>query len=184
MRTEDVLKATWTGLWRWDSATGASTVDLFTAHLLGIPIRRTDRGSLPLSVEGPGSDSTQESARQGPPEAPPAPGPEPGGHPGTETLTLSETVVRARIQVSDYVDLMANATLSLTEWTMVESVMRVVDEHGSLVRTVRVRMMPTGEGESLALIGTISEVPEPASRPPPGPSRRNGTSRSAARPSC
>ncbi|WP_235980374.1 ATP-binding SpoIIE family protein phosphatase [Streptomyces albidus (ex Kaewkla and Franco 2022)] len=169
MRTEDVLKATWTGLWRWDSATGASTVDLFTAHLLGVPIRRTDRGSLPLSVEGPGSDSAQESAqesaRQGPPEAPSASGPEPGADPGTETLTLSETVVRARIQVSDYVDLMANATLSLTEWTMVESVMRVVDEHGSMVRTVRVRMMPTGEGESLALIGTISEVPEPASPP-------------------
>jgi serine phosphatase RsbU (regulator of sigma subunit)/anti-sigma regulatory factor (Ser/Thr protein kinase) len=158
MRTDDVLRATGTGLWRWDSATGASTVDAFTAHLLGVPVRRTHRdSSRSLSVFGPGSDTDVEAAAES----------EAGTGPGTggETLTLSETAVRSRIQAADYVNLMATATLALTEWTLVESVLRIVSEDGSVLRTVRARMLPQGEGDTLSLVGTMSEVPEPTAAP-------------------
>ncbi len=37
MRTEDVLAATATGLWRWDNASGTVTVDAEAARLLGLP---------------------------------------------------------------------------------------------------------------------------------------------------
>lgn len=35
MRTEDVLAATATGLWRWDNAAGTVTLDAEAARLLG-----------------------------------------------------------------------------------------------------------------------------------------------------
>ncbi|MGP3980826.1 SpoIIE family protein phosphatase [Streptomyces sp. KR80] len=37
MRTEDVLSATATGLWRWDNASGAVALDAEAARLLGLP---------------------------------------------------------------------------------------------------------------------------------------------------
>ncbi|WP_256104545.1 SpoIIE family protein phosphatase [Streptomyces sp. ODS05-4] len=37
MRTEDVLAATVTGLWRWDNASGIVTLDAEAARLLGLP---------------------------------------------------------------------------------------------------------------------------------------------------
>ena len=160
MRSEDVLKATKVGLWRWDSATGASTVDLCAARLLGIPVRQGGAESRSVSVPGPGSDTVPEPGAET--------GPGPGADFGTETLTLSTTAVRSRIHVVDYVDLVATATLALTEGSLVEAVMRVVGEDGRVVRTVRCRMMPQGEGETLALIGTVAEVPESsAERRPP-----------------
>ncbi|HWM35498.1 MAG TPA: GAF domain-containing SpoIIE family protein phosphatase, partial [Streptomyces sp.] len=162
MRTEDVLKATKVGLWRWDSATGASTVDLCAARLLGIPVRQGGAESRSISVLGPGSDTVPEAGAET--EA----GPDAGFGSDTEMLTLSESAVRSRIHVADYVDLMATATLALSEGSLVEAVMRVVDQDGRVVRTVRSRMMPQGEGETLALIGTVAEVPEStAERLPP-----------------
>ena len=101
---------------------------LFTAHLLGVPVRQTDRSSLPLSVEGPGSDTAQDETEGGLPDLGTTPASPSGAGRGpdtgtvgfeTETLTLSETAIRSRIQASDYVDLMATATLALTEWTLV-----------------------------------------------------------------
>ncbi|MEU6056764.1 SpoIIE family protein phosphatase [Streptomyces sp. NPDC047097] len=40
MRTEDVLAATVTGLWRWDNASGIVTLDAEAARLLGLPAER------------------------------------------------------------------------------------------------------------------------------------------------
>ncbi|SFC54225.1 ATP-binding SpoIIE family protein phosphatase [Streptomyces aidingensis] len=39
MRTEDVLAASETGLWRWDQATGTATMDAIAARLMGLPPR-------------------------------------------------------------------------------------------------------------------------------------------------
>jgi GAF domain-containing protein/anti-sigma regulatory factor (Ser/Thr protein kinase) len=157
MRTEDVLRASRVGLWRWDSATGVSTLDLCAAELLGIPIRKVT-GTQSISVPGPGSDAPSE------PEA--TPGTAAGGEgvgafdDDSRTVALAETAIRSCIHVADYVDLMATATLALTEGTLVEAKVRVVDHDGAVVRTVRSRMAPLGEGRTLALIGTVSEVPE------------------------
>ncbi|HEV7626413.1 MAG TPA: SpoIIE family protein phosphatase [Streptomyces sp.] len=159
MRTDDVLRATRTGLWRWDSATGASTVDVLAAQLIGVPVRKAARDadvdSRPTSVSGPGSESDA-----GFPD--PSDDPDMGADTvfDRETLRLSETAVRSRIHVADYVDLMATATLALTEGTLAEAQLRIVDETGSVVRVVRTRMMPLEDSETFALIGTISEVPE------------------------
>ncbi|OEU90193.1 phosphatase [Streptomyces abyssalis] len=155
MHTEDVLRATRTGLWRWDSATGASTVDVRTAELLGLPFRQdasSDRGERPLSVAGPGS------------EVPSGAGAEPGTGPGAgaakDSITLAEPSIRSRIHFADYVELTATATLALAEWELVEAVLRVVDEDGHVVRTVRTRMVPVEEDGALSLIGTVAQLPE------------------------
>ncbi|QPP07767.1 SpoIIE family protein phosphatase [Streptomyces bathyalis] len=159
MHTEDVLRATGTGLWRWDSETGASTVDVLTAELLGVPFRRgdvtdTDRS---VSVAGPGSDTPSEEAGPGRPQDVPAEG---------GTLTLAEPSIRSRIHFSDYVELTETATLALAEWTLVETVLRIVDEQGDVVRRVRTRIMPVDEDGTISLIGTISLVPEPGAAEP------------------
>ncbi|MFC4495720.1 SpoIIE family protein phosphatase [Streptomyces ovatisporus] len=152
MRTEDVLRAARVGLWRWDSVTGVATLDLCAADLLGVPVQQvTDSHS--ISVSGPGSESDPGT---GAGKGRTADALEDDG----QTLTLSETAVRSCIHVADYVDLMATATLALTEGTLVEAKVRVVDEHGAVLRTVRSRMVPLGERPSLSLIGTVSEVPE------------------------
>jgi hypothetical protein len=44
MRTEDVLAAAGTGLWRWDHATGLATLDALAAGLFGLPARHTTVG--------------------------------------------------------------------------------------------------------------------------------------------
>ncbi|NJP65332.1 SpoIIE family protein phosphatase [Streptomyces spiramenti] len=44
MRTEDVLAAAGTGLWRWDHATGLVTLDATAAGLFGLPERYTTIG--------------------------------------------------------------------------------------------------------------------------------------------
>lgn len=41
MRTEDVLAAIATGLWRWDNATGLVTLDAEAARLFGLPAEPT-----------------------------------------------------------------------------------------------------------------------------------------------
>jgi serine phosphatase RsbU (regulator of sigma subunit)/anti-sigma regulatory factor (Ser/Thr protein kinase) len=189
MHTEDVLKATRTGLWRWDSATGASTVDVRTAQLLGVPFRRwrEENGEeRPLTVAGPTSETPSQTPSEFPYETPyePAheapsetagaaygtvgePGAGAGPRPWEETMTLPEPSIRSRIHFSDYVDLTATATLALAEWILVEAVLRIVDENGDVVRKVRTRMMPVEEEGTLSLIGTIAEIPESAAEEPP-----------------
>ncbi|RAJ66615.1 serine phosphatase RsbU (regulator of sigma subunit) [Streptomyces sp. Amel2xB2] len=155
MHTEEVLKATRTGLWRWDSATGTSTVDVRTAALLGVPFRQgeaTYRAERPLTVAGPGSDAPSDTATE--------PGLAPGPVSGEGTMTLAEPFIRTRIHFADYVELTAAANLALSEWTVVESVLRVVDENSEPVRSIRLRMTPVEEKGTLSLIGTVSQIPD------------------------
>ncbi|MGH3313268.1 MAG: ATP-binding SpoIIE family protein phosphatase [Streptomyces sp.] len=137
MHTEDVLSATRMGLWRWESATGATSLDSVAAQLLGLSVRRDGEGTDPGLGGGVGIAAEGDWA----------------------AVALSEPAFRSRIHVVDYVELQAIATLVLAEQTLAEALVRVVVED-SVLRTIRIRMLPQGEGDTLALTGTVAEVPD------------------------
>ncbi|MFZ4281142.1 ATP-binding SpoIIE family protein phosphatase [Streptomyces rhizosphaericola] len=120
MRTEDVLAAIATGLWRWDNAAGTVTLDAEAARLLGLP-------------------------------------PEPG--------VYREAAVRSRFHPVDWNEIYGVVNLAVTEGTLAEARLRIVDERGQVLRTVRSRSKPVvpadGDTESYVLIGTLQEVAEP-----------------------
>ncbi|MFJ8311789.1 MULTISPECIES: SpoIIE family protein phosphatase [unclassified Streptomyces] len=116
MRTEDVLAAIATGLWRWDNASGTVTLDAEAARLLGLPAERT---------------------------------------------TLTEAAVRSRFHPVDWNEVDGIINLAVAEGTLAEARMRIMDESGRVIRTVRSRSKPLTSGDSYVLIGTIQEVAEP-----------------------
>ncbi|MBB5934002.1 SpoIIE family protein phosphatase [Streptomyces zagrosensis] len=116
MRTEDVLATIGTGLWRWDNASGAVTLDGVAARLLGLP---------------------------------------------AVSVTLSESAGRARFHPVDWVEVSGIVNLALAEDSLAEARLRVVDEDGTVLRTVRSRARPVAHGERLEMVGTLEEVPEP-----------------------
>ncbi|MGW7519638.1 ATP-binding SpoIIE family protein phosphatase [Streptomyces sp. NPDC054796] len=137
MRTEDVLAAVGTGLWRWDNTAGTVTLDARASALLGLPARPSPTG----------------------------------------LLTITESTVRSHVHVVDFVELQGIANLAVAEGTVAEALLRVVDADGEVVRSVRTRLHPHGEGEGEAfeLVGLISEIPDPspAQTPVTGDWRRN-----------
>ncbi|MFJ8695695.1 SpoIIE family protein phosphatase [Streptomyces roseolilacinus] len=116
MRTEDVLAAILTGLWRWDNATGIVELDAEAARLLGLPAEPTE---------------------------------------------LTEGAVRSRFHPVDWNEIDGVVNLALAEGTLAESRLRVMDEGGRVIRTVRSRAKPTVDGSGLHLVGTLQEVAEP-----------------------
>ncbi|MFE5770227.1 SpoIIE family protein phosphatase [Streptomyces sp. NPDC056485] len=121
MRTEDVLAAIATGLWRWDNATGTVTLDGEAARLLGLP---------------------------------------------AEPVVLPEVVVRSRFHPVDWNEINGIVSLAVAEDTLAEARLRIMDEDGRVLRTVRSRSKPvenrTAEGRvDYELIGTIQEIAEP-----------------------
>ncbi|MEU0986119.1 SpoIIE family protein phosphatase [Streptomyces sp. NPDC005953] len=116
MRTEDVLAAIATGLWRWDKASGTVTLDAEAARLIELP-------------------------------------PEAGPHP--------ESVVRARFHPIDWNEINGVVGLAIAEDTLAEGRLRIVDEGGRVLRTVRFRSKPFRVGASHVLYGTLQEVAEP-----------------------
>ncbi|MGW2329350.1 ATP-binding SpoIIE family protein phosphatase [Streptomyces sp. NPDC001700] len=119
MRTEDLLAAIATGLWRWDSVSGAVSYDAEAARLVGLP---------------------------------------------AEAVTLPESTARARFHPADWLELQSIVMLAAAEGTLAEALMRIVDEKGKVLRTVRTRSRPVDhpddEGGQL-MLGTLQEVPEP-----------------------
>ncbi|MFF7360128.1 SpoIIE family protein phosphatase [Streptomyces sp. NPDC008125] len=119
MRTEDILAAIETGLWRWDTADGTVTIDAEAARLLGL----------------------------------------------SEAGTYGEAVVRACYHQADWIEVRSVVGLAVAEDTVAESRLRIVDEHGTVLRTVRTRSRPhVPEGrtvEQVVLLGTLQEVAEP-----------------------
>ncbi|MGW2836933.1 ATP-binding SpoIIE family protein phosphatase [Streptomyces sp. NPDC001493] len=119
MRTEDILAAIETGLWRWDTADGTVTIDAEAARLLGLP----------------------------------------------EAGTYREATVRACYHQADWNEVRSVVGLAVAEDTLAESRLRIVDEHGTVVRVVRTRSRPyVPEGktvEQVMLRGTLQEVAEP-----------------------
>ncbi|MFF5390703.1 SpoIIE family protein phosphatase [Streptomyces sp. NPDC013012] len=125
MRTEDVLAAIATGLWRWDNASGTVSLDAEAARLLGLP---------------------------------------------AEPVRLTEAAVRSRFHPVDWNEIDGVVNLAVAEGTLAESRLRIMDEHGRVVRTVRSRSKPLLEGGDHQLVGTLQEVagqaPGAASRTP------------------
>lgn len=68
--------------------------------------------------------------------------------------THSYEAVRSRFQINDYRAFAADLTLARAEGGISESRLRVVNEDGVVVRTVRIRVRPQGQ----LLSGTINEV--------------------------
>ncbi|MEU0379132.1 SpoIIE family protein phosphatase [Streptomyces cyaneofuscatus] len=120
MRTEEVLAAIATGLWRWDNAAGTVTLDAEAARLLGLPA-------------APGS--------------------------------YREAAVRSRFHPVDWNEIYGVVNLAVAEGTLAEARLRIVDERGKVLRTVRSRSKPVvaaeGDRENYLLIGTLQEVAEP-----------------------
>ncbi|MFJ9889963.1 SpoIIE family protein phosphatase [Streptomyces sp. NPDC091287] len=120
MRTEEVLAAIATGLWRWDNAAGTVTLDAEAARLLGLPA-------------------------------------EPGSY--------QESAVRSRFHPVDWNEIYGVVNLAVTEGTLAEARLRIVDERGRVLRTVRSRSKPVVPPDrdigNYVLYGTLQEVAEP-----------------------
>ncbi|MEU9142565.1 SpoIIE family protein phosphatase [Streptomyces sp. NPDC048349] len=121
MRTEDVLAAIATGLWRWDNASGTVTLDGEAARLLGLP---------------------------------------------ADPVVLPEVAVRSRFHPVDWNEINGIVTLAVAEGTLAEARLRIMDEDGRVLRTVRSRSKPvenrgTDGRLDYELIGTIQEIAEP-----------------------
>ncbi|MFJ7064103.1 SpoIIE family protein phosphatase [Streptomyces sp. NPDC101115] len=116
MRTEDLLAAIATGLWRWDNASGLVTLDAEAARLLGLP---------------------------------------------AEPARLTEAQVRSRFHPVDWNEIDGVVNLAVAEGTLAEARLRIMDEHGRVIRTVRSRSKPLIEGTDYQLVGTLQEVAEP-----------------------
>ncbi|MES4907036.1 MULTISPECIES: SpoIIE family protein phosphatase [unclassified Streptomyces] len=124
MRTEDLLAALATGLWRWDTVSGAVSYDAEAARLVGLP---------------------------------------------AEPVTLPESAARACFHPVDWVEVKAIVNLAVAEGTLAEARVRVVDEKGRVLRTLRSRCRPVVQGGDPGrrgaenghdLVGTLQEVPE------------------------
>ncbi|MEU6394184.1 SpoIIE family protein phosphatase [Streptomyces sp. NPDC046939] len=93
--------------------------------------------------------------------------PSPDGRP----VSLTEAGARARFHPVDWNEIDGIVQLAVAEGTLAEARLRVMDEHGHVIRTVRSRSKPVMTGESpdsYELIGTLQEVSEP----PPGAAAR------------
>ncbi|MFH8578867.1 SpoIIE family protein phosphatase [Streptomyces zaomyceticus] len=115
MRTEDVLAAIATGLWRWDNASGIVSLDAEAARLLGLP---------------------------------------------AEPVRLGEAAVRSRFHPVDWNEIDGVVNLAVAEGTLAEARLRIMDEHGRVIRTVRSRSKPLVQGNDYQLVGTLQEVAE------------------------
>ncbi|MFF3243042.1 SpoIIE family protein phosphatase [Streptomyces sp. NPDC002870] len=116
MRTEDVLAAIATGLWRWDNASGMVTLDAEAARLLGMP-----------------------------------------GEPGA----FPQAAVRSRFHPVDWNEINGIVNLAVAEGTLAEARLRIVDEAGHVLRTVRSRSKPFVRGGDFEVVGTVQEVAWP-----------------------
>ncbi|MBB4893979.1 anti-sigma regulatory factor (Ser/Thr protein kinase) [Streptomyces olivoverticillatus] len=76
-----------------------------------------------------------------------------------EHAETTESSVRARFHAVDWLEFRGVLALSASEGTLGELRMRVVDEAGEELRTVRLRTKPAG-AEGHLMVGTVEEAPE------------------------
>ncbi len=73
--------------------------------------------------------------------------------------------MRSRFHPVDWNEIYGVVNLAVTEGTLAEARLRIVDERGQVLRTVRSRSKPVvpadGDTESYVLIGTLQEVADP-----------------------
>ncbi|WP_405870954.1 SpoIIE family protein phosphatase [Streptomyces sp. NBC_00005] len=90
--------------------------------------------------------------------------------------TLTEAKARARLHPVDWNEITAVVGLAVAEGTLAEVRIRIMDEHGRVIRVVRSRSKPSFDPEkkSFQLIGTLQEVTEPTPGTPAGRSAVTG----------
>lgn len=87
-----------------------------------------------------------------------------------EQVTLAETQVRARLHPVDWNEVTGVTRLAVTEGTLAEVRIRIMDDRGRVVRMVRSRSKPTFDPlrKAYLLTGTLQEITEPAPGTPAG----------------
>ncbi|MER6627444.1 SpoIIE family protein phosphatase [Streptomyces sp. NPDC000987] len=93
-----------------------------------------------------------------------------------ETTTLTQAQARARLHPVDWNEITGVVALAVSEQTLAEVRIRIMDEHGRIIRVVRSRSKPTYDRRtrSFRLIGTLQEVTEPTPGTPAGRSAVTG----------
>ncbi|MEE1763220.1 SpoIIE family protein phosphatase [Streptomyces sp. SP18BB07] len=81
-----------------------------------------------------------------------------------EPTTLTQAGARSRLHPVDWNEIVSVVQLAVVEDTLAEVRIRVMDERGRVLRTIRSRSKPTFDPvrKSFELIGTIQEVTEPS----------------------
>lgn len=97
------------------------------------------------------------------------------GLPGRQA-TLTEAQVRARLHPVDWNEITGVVQLAVTEGTLAEVRIRIMDERGHIVRVVRSRSKPSFDRvrKAYELIGTLQEVTDPVPGTPAGRSAVTG----------
>lgn len=97
------------------------------------------------------------------------------GLPALQT-TLTEAQARSRLHPVDWNEIISVVGLAVAERTLAEVRIRIMDEHGRVIRVVRSRSKPSYDKERQAfqLIGTLQEVTEPTPGTPAGRSAVTG----------
>ena len=97
------------------------------------------------------------------------------GLPALQT-TLTEAQARARLHPVDWNEIISVVGLAVAERTLAEVRIRIMDEHGRVIRVVRSRSKPSYDKDRQAfqLIGTLQEVTEPTPGTPAGRSAVTG----------
>ncbi|MFB9461177.1 SpoIIE family protein phosphatase [Streptomyces cinereospinus] len=87
-----------------------------------------------------------------------------------EQVTLTEAQARARLHPVDWNEIVSVVDLAAAEGTLAEVRVRIMDERGRVVRTVRSRCKPSYDRARRAfeLIGTLQEVTDPSPGTPAG----------------
>ncbi|MEI5524716.1 SpoIIE family protein phosphatase [Streptomyces brasiliscabiei] len=82
----------------------------------------------------------------------------------TEPTTLTQAGARSRLHPVDWNEIVSVVQLAVAEDTLAEVRIRVMDDRGRVLRTIRSRSKPTFDPvhKSFELIGTIQEVTEPS----------------------
>jgi len=98
------------------------------------------------------------------------------GLPEARHTTLTEAQARSRLHPVDWNEIISVVGLAVAEKTLAEVRVRIMDEHGRVIRVVRSRSKPTFDREkhSFQLIGTLQEVTEPTPGTPAGRSAVTG----------
>ncbi|MER5450095.1 SpoIIE family protein phosphatase [Streptomyces sp. NPDC002764] len=93
-----------------------------------------------------------------------------------EQTTLTEAQARSRLHPVDWNEIISVVSLAVAERTLAEVRIRIMDDHGRVLRVVRSRSKPSYDKERHAfqLIGTLQEVTEPTPGTPAGRSAVTG----------
>jgi anti-sigma regulatory factor (Ser/Thr protein kinase) len=93
-----------------------------------------------------------------------------------EQVSLTQSQVRARLHPVDWNEITGVVQLAVSEGSLAEVRIRIMDERGRVIRVARSRSKPSYDPvrEAYELIGTLQEVTEPAPGTPAGRSAVTG----------